>query len=65
MENPFKIKAMRCNTIWAVNHALADINEALKLQFNGGSSYEDTYVQKLLTERDAYLERFEQLTRAA
>jgi hypothetical protein len=65
MENPFKIKAERCKNIWAVESALADINETLKLQFNSGCSYEDTYIQKLLTERDAYLNRFDQLRKGS
>lgn len=61
MENPFKIKAERCKNIWMVESALDGISETLKLLFNSGADHQDSYVQNLLTERDAYLERVDWL----
>jgi len=70
MIDVYRNKAKRATTLYQVEYALKDIRETLKLHSDwmmhhlgdtGGTTMVPPYVTQLLTERDAYLERWDEL----
>ena len=71
MYSSFRNKAAQCKNLWEVELALKDIHQTLEIWqqealmegLSGRDIYENPYVNKLMCERDAYLDRYDALRR--